>query len=70
VTCEWFVHDFSDGLPDEGRWALWAFWQAPCRAWIDLGFTDDCADPDEVLALFASGVDSPWVATDVGWDSR
>lgn len=59
VTCEWFVHDFPDGLPD-GRHALWAFWEAPCSAWRDLGFVGSCADPDEVLSLFSSGVDSPF----------
>ena len=58
VTCEWFVHDFPDGLP-EGRHAMWAVWEAPCRAWVDLGFTDTCSDPDEVMSLFSSGVDSP-----------
>lgn len=58
VTCEWFVHDFPDGLA-AGRWAMWAMWEAPCRAWVDLGFTDGCTDPDEVLSMFSSGVDSP-----------
>jgi len=58
VTCEWFVHDFPDGLP-EGRYALWAVWEAPCWAWVELGFTDTCGDPDEVMSLFSSGVDSP-----------
>lgn len=59
VTCEWFVHEFPDGLP-EGRFALWAVWEAPCSAWIDLGFTDSCADPSEVVSFFSSGVDSPF----------
>jgi hypothetical protein len=59
VTCEWFVHEFNEGLP-RGRHALWAFWEAPCRAWLDYGFTDSCADPDEILSLFSSGVDSPY----------
>jgi hypothetical protein len=58
-TCEWFVHDFPDGLP-EGRWAIWAVWEAPCRAWVDLGLTDACRDPDEVLSLFSSGFDAPY----------
>jgi hypothetical protein len=58
VTCEWFVHDFPDGLP-EGRYALWAVWEAPCWAWVDLGFTDTCSDPNAVMSLFSSGVDSP-----------
>jgi hypothetical protein len=58
VTCEWFVHDFPEGLP-EGRYALWAVWEAPCWAWVDLGFTDTCSDPNAVMSLFSSGVDSP-----------
>jgi hypothetical protein len=58
-TCEWFVHDFPDGLP-EGRFAIWAVWEAPCEAWVDLGFADSCADPDRVISLFASGFDSPY----------
>jgi hypothetical protein len=67
VTCEWFVHEFADGFP-AGRFALWAFWEAPCSAWIDYGFVDGCTDPGEVLALFASGVDSPWEPSEVAWD--
>jgi hypothetical protein len=67
VTCEWFVHEFHDGLP-AGRHALWAFWEAPCAAWVDYGFVDACADPTEVLALFASGVDSPWETSAVVWE--
>ena len=58
-TCEWFVHDFPDGLP-EGRFALWAMWEAPCATWLDLGFTGSCDDPSEVMSLFSSGVDSPF----------
>jgi len=58
-TCEWFVHDFPEGLP-EGRFAIWAAWEAPCRAWIDLGLTDACQDPDEVVSLFSSGFDAPY----------
>ena len=58
-TCEWFVHDFPAGLP-EGRFAIWAVWLAPCKAWIDLGLADDCADPDEVISLFGSGFDAPY----------
>jgi len=54
VTCEWFVHEFPDGLP-EGRFAMWAVWEAPCRAWIDLGFTESCDDPNEVTSFFSSG---------------
>ncbi len=59
VTCEWFVHEFNDGLP-EGRHALWAVWEAPCSAWVEYGFTDSCADPSEVMSLFSSGFDSPF----------
>jgi hypothetical protein len=59
ATCEWFVHEFNDGLP-EGRHALWAVWEAPCSAWVDYGFTDSCADPNEVMSLFSSGFDSPF----------
>jgi hypothetical protein len=58
-TCEWFVHDFADGLP-EGRHAMWAAWEAPCAAWGDLGFADSCVDPDQVISLFSSGFDSPF----------
>jgi len=58
-TCEWFVHDFPVGLP-AGRWAIWAAWEAPCRAWIDLGLTASCRDPGEVLSLFSSGFDAPY----------
>jgi hypothetical protein len=58
-TCEWFVHDFPAGLP-EGRFAITAAWQAPCRAWIDLGLTDSCQDPEEVISLFSSGFDAPY----------
>jgi len=57
--CEWFVHDFSDGFP-EGRFAIWAVWEAPCSAWVDLGLADSCADPDHVISLFSSGFDSPY----------
>jgi hypothetical protein len=59
VTCEWFVHEFPDGLP-AGRHALWVVWEAPCDAWIEFGFVEECADPDEVLSLFSSGVDAPF----------
>ena len=59
VTCEWFVHDFSEGLP-EGRWAMWAVWEAPCSAWIEYGLTESCSDPSETLSFFSSGVDSPF----------
>ena len=69
VTCEWFVHEFPDGLPS-GRHALWAMWEAPCSAWSAYGFVDSCDDPDEIRALFASGVDSPWGPEPVEWDPR
>jgi hypothetical protein len=59
ATCEWFVHDFPDGLP-EGRYAIWAVWEAPCRAWIDMALADACKDPDEVISLFSSGFDAPY----------
>ncbi len=58
VICEWFVHDFPQGLP-EGRYDMWAVWQAPCWAWIELGFTDHCPSPDRVVSFFSSGVNSP-----------
>jgi sugar lactone lactonase YvrE len=58
-TCEWFVHDFPDGIP-QGRYDLWTVWRAPCSAWIDLGFTERCDRPDEVVSLFSSGVNSPF----------
>jgi hypothetical protein len=58
-TCEWFVHDFPEGLP-EGRFAIWAVWEAPCRAWIDLGLRASCQDADEVISLFSSGFDAPY----------
>ncbi len=62
ATCEWFVHDFAEGLP-EGRFAIWAVWEAPCRAWLDLALTDTCADPDEVISLFSSGFDAPYTGS-------
>ena len=58
-TCEWFVHDFPDGLTGE-RFALWAVWEAPCSAWLELGFTESCENPSEAVSLFSSGVDSPF----------
>lgn len=58
-TCEWFVHDFPEGLP-EGRFAITAVWEAPCQAWVDLGVTASCEDPDEVISLFTSGVNAPY----------
>jgi hypothetical protein len=58
-TCEWFVHDFPDGLPP-GRYDIWAQWHAPCSAWLDLGLTENCDDPTEVTSLFASSVNMPF----------
>jgi hypothetical protein len=62
ATCEWFVHDFAEGLP-EGRFGIWAVWEAPCSAWIDLALTDTCQDPDEVISLFSSGFDAPYTGS-------
>ena len=62
ATCEWFVHDFPKGLP-EGRFAIWAAWEAPCKAWIDLALTDACEDPDKVISLFSSGFDAPYTGS-------
>jgi hypothetical protein len=59
ATCEWFVHDFPDGLP-EGRFAIWAVWEAPCHAWTGLGVLSFCQDPDEVISMFSSDVDAPY----------
>jgi len=59
VTCEWFVHEFKDGLP-AGRHAVWVVWEAPCSAWLDYGFTGSCADPNEIISLFSSGFDAPF----------
>lgn len=67
VPCEWFVHDFPDGLP-EGRWALWAFWEAPCRAWLDYGFTAACDDPNAISSRFSSGFDSPFTQEPAEFD--
>ena len=62
ATCEWFVHDFPKGLP-EGRFAIWAVWEAPCRAWIDLALTDACEDRNEVISRFSSGFDAPFTGS-------
>jgi hypothetical protein len=66
-TCEWFVHDFPDGLP-EGRFGIWAVWQAPCGAWVGLGLAEACADPDDVISLFSSGFDSPFSESAPAYD--
>ena len=57
--CQWFVHDFPDGLPP-GRYDIRADWQAPCSAWVDLGFVESCVDADEVMSLFESFVNAPF----------
>jgi hypothetical protein len=67
ATCEWFIHDFPDGLP-EGRFAIWAMWEAPCSAWIELGLTETCTDPHEVISLFSSGFDAPFSALGPDFD--
>jgi hypothetical protein len=59
VTCEWFVHEFLDGLPP-GRHAMWVVWEAPCRAWVEYGLMEGCADPDDIVSLFNSGFDAPF----------
>ena len=59
ATCEWFVHDFPEGLP-EGRNSIWAVWEAPCSAWVDLGLADLCEDPERVVSMFSSTVDAPY----------
>ena len=58
-TCEWFVHDFPEGLP-AGRFAIWAVWEAPCRAWVGLGIAESCVVPNRVVSLFSSGFDAPY----------
>lgn len=59
ATCEWFVHDFPEGLP-QGRYDLWVTWEAPCSYWQEISFADDCADANEVMSLFSAGVNSPF----------
>ncbi len=68
-TCEWFVHDFPDGLP-HGRYDIRVDWLAPCQAWVEMGFTDGCADPDEVMSLFSAGVNSPFEGYGPFYDER
>lgn len=62
APCEWFVHEFAEGLP-EGRFAIWAVWEAPCSAWLDMALVDSCQDPDEVGSHFASGFDAPYTGS-------
>jgi hypothetical protein len=59
VDCEWFVHDFPDGIP-AGRHDLWAVWLAPCRYWLDIGLTASCARGEEVMSFFSASVNSPF----------
>ncbi|MFV1999052.1 MAG: hypothetical protein ACC654_01655 [Acidimicrobiia bacterium] len=59
VECEWFVHDFPDGIP-AGRYDLWAVWRAPCSAWLDMSLTDSCSDPSEVVSMFSASANSPF----------
>ena len=61
VECEWFVHDFPDGIP-AGRYDLWSVWRAPCFAWMEMGLTFFCLNND-VMSLFSASVNSPF-----GWD--
>lgn len=65
-SCEWFVHDFPEGLP-EGRFGMWVVWEAPCRAWLDLGLTRTCDDPNQVVSLFSSGFDAPFGSFEPGF---
>jgi hypothetical protein len=59
VECEWFVHDFLDGIPT-GRYDLWAVWLAPCSYWLDIGLTASCARGEEVMSFFSASVNSPF----------
>jgi hypothetical protein len=49
---------------------MWAMWEAPCSAWLDYGFVDGCADPDEVISLFSSGFDGPFESFHPGYGDR
>ena len=62
VECEWFVHDFPDGIP-VGRYDLWAVWLAPCSYWLDMGLTASCSSGEEIKSFFSGSVNSPF-----GWD--
>ncbi len=59
VGCDWFVHDFPDGIP-AGRYDLWSVWLAPCSYWLDIGLTASCARGDEVMSFFSASVNSPF----------
>lgn len=58
-TCEWFIHDFPEGLP-AGRYDIWATWFAPCSVWQDLGRVDTCPELTEVASMFSSSVNMPF----------
>jgi len=66
--CEWFVHDFPDGLP-LGRFTIWAIWEAPCSAWSDLGLPEICDDPDQVISKFSSTVNAPFGDDEPNYDA-
>ncbi len=59
VECDWFVHDFPDGIP-AGRYDLWSVWLAPCSSWLDIGLTTPCARGEEVMSFFSASVNSPF----------
>ena len=63
TVCEWFVHDFPDGLP-MGSYSIWAVWQAPCAAWLELGLIDVCDDPEATISQFSAGSN-----LDIGFES-
>jgi len=74
VECEWFVHDFPDGIP-AGRYDLWTVWRAPCFAWMEMELTFFCVNND-VVSMFSASVNSPfgnslpavdWTLSAVDW---
>jgi hypothetical protein len=67
-TCEWFVHDFAEGIP-AGRYDFWTGWYAPCSAWLDLGLVESCANPGEITSEFHGSVNTPIFGEDYteGW---
>jgi hypothetical protein len=67
-TCEWFVHEFAEGIP-AGRYDFWVGWYAPCSAWLDLGLVESCASPDEITWEFYGSVNTPIFGEDYteGW---
>ena len=67
-TCEWFVHDFAEGIP-AGRYDFWTGWYVPCSAWLDLGLVESCTNPDEVTWEFHGSVNTPIFGEDYteGW---